>query len=181
MSGSQTLSYSGFSKLLHWMMALMIFGLVAVGLYMAELPDDAPNRAQLYGMHKSMGVLLLILLLVRLAWLRIRPAPALPEAFAAKERLVIKGVQAALYLLMALLPISGYLMSTAAGYPVTFFGLFKLPALVGESKELAGFAKEMHELGGYATILFVLLHMIGAVKHRLKDKGGPTDILQRML
>ena len=80
-----------------------------------------------------------------------------------------------------LVPLSGYLMSNAGGYPIHFFGLFEMPALVGESKAIGGFAHEAHWIVGYAMAALVLLHMAGAIKHRLKVKGSEADILQRML
>lgn len=174
-------SYGSLSKALHWISALIIFGLLGIGLYMTGLDDEAPNRISLYNFHKAMGVLVLMLLIVRVIWLRISHGPTLPPAFEAKDRAITKGVQGLLYLLMALLPISGYVMSTAAGYPTKFFGLFELPMLFDKSKALGDFAHTMHSVLGYAIIAFILLHMAGAIKHRLQDKNGESDILKRML
>jgi cytochrome b561 len=173
------------SKALHWLMALIIITLIAVGIYMADLPRDTQEQKeyafQFISLHKSFGVLALVLIIVRLLWLRLSPAPTLPDAFAGGERKLIKGLQGLLYLLMILLPLSGYLMSNAGGYPIHFFGFGELPALIGKSKEFGEFAHEAHELMGFGMLLVVVLHAVGALKHRLKDKGGETDILKRML
>lgn len=174
-------TYGLLSKLLHWSSAAILIALIAVGIYMAGLPDDAEGRGQLYGLHKSFGVLALLLIAVRLIWLRVTPAPALPGVFDAKEQRVVKGIQALLYATMVLVPVSGYLMSNAGGYPIHFFGLFELPALVEKSKALGGFVHEAHWIMGYAMAALVLLHMAGAIKHRLKAKGSEADILQRMI
>lgn len=177
--------YGAVSKLLHWLMALLIIALIGVGMYMAELPkDSAAQKAyafQFYGMHKAMGVVVLLLLFARLAWLRISPAPALPAAFCHRDKVAAKGVQALLYILMLLVPLSGYLMSNAGGHPISFFGLFELPALVDKNEGLGHFTHEAHHIMGILLIPVILVHMAGVIKHRIKDKGGEGDILKRML
>jgi len=177
--------YGTFSKALHWLMAAIILTLIAVGIYMADLPTDTAEQKQyafqFFNLHKSFGVVVLVLIVVRLAWLRISPAPLLPDAFAAKEKMVVKALQGVLYLLMVLVPLSGYLMSNAGGHPINFFGMGELPALIGKSKGFGEFAHEMHEILGWSILFVIILHMAGAIKHRLKDKGGETDILKRML
>jgi len=182
---NSTTDYGSFSKTLHWLMALIILTLIGVGIYMAELPTDTAEQKQyafqFYGLHKSFGVVILALIVLRLVWIRISPAPALPSVFAPKERAVVKALQGLLYLLMIVMPLSGYLMSNAGGHPINFFGLGELPALIGKSKAVGGFAHEVHEIMGWTMLVLIVLHMAGALKHRLKDKGGETDILKRML
>nr|VFK23330.1 MAG: cytochrome b561 [Candidatus Kentron sp. LFY] len=174
-------AYAPLFKLLHWLMAITIITLIGVGIYMTGLPEDAPNRMGIYGLHKSMGVLAFLLIVVRLLWISGSRPPALPEVFDAREQMIVKGIKTILYFLMVSIPVSGYTMSTAAGYPVPFFGLFELPKLIAENEAIAEFAHEMHEILGYTMILFILLHAAGAIKHRIKDKGGERDILARML
>jgi cytochrome b561 len=182
---NSTTEYGLLSKGLHWLMALLILVLLGVGIYMADLPRDTQEQKeyafQFISLHKSFGVLALLLVVARLLWLRLSPAPALPALFAPRERAMVKALQGILYLLMVLLPLSGYLMSNAGGYPINFFGLGELPALIGKSKEFGGIAHEAHELMGFAMLLLIVLHAAGAVKHRLKEKGGEGDILKRML
>lgn len=178
---NSTESFGSLTKAIHWIMAALIIVLIAVGLYMADLDKEDPSRLQLFAMHKSFGVLAMVLLVVRLVWLRISPAPALPDVFTAKEKGIVSGVKGILYLLMLLAPLSGYVMSCAAGKPIVFFGLFEVPRLIGESESLAHFAHEMHEMVGFAMIAFILLHLAGVIKHRLKDRNGPSDIMNRML
>ncbi len=177
--------YGTLSKVMHWLMAAIIITLIAVGIYMADLPRDTDAQKQyafqFYGMHKSFGVIALLLIAVRLIWLRVSPNPPLPAVFDGKERLLVESLKKLLYLLMIIVPVSGYLMSNAGGYPINFFGLFELPAIVGKSKALGGFMHETHEIAGFAILFVVLLHMAGAIKHRLKEKGTEKDILQRML
>ena len=177
--------YGLVSKALHWLMAAIILTLIFVGIYMADLPTDTAEQKQyafqFFNLHKSFGVIILALIVLRLVWMRISPAPALPSAFVPKERVMIKALQGLLYLLMIVLPLSGYIMSNAGGHPINFFGLGELPALVGENKTIGGLSHEVHEIMGWSILVLIVLHMAGAIKHRLKDKGGETDILKRML
>lgn len=177
--------YGSMAKSLHWLMAAIILTLIGVGIYMADLPRDTAEQKQyafqFYDLHKSFGVVALLLIVLRLVWIGISPAPQLPAVFAPKERAMVKALQGLLYLLMIVLPVSGYLMSNAGGHPIHVFGLFEMPAIVGESKALGGFAHEVHEYGGWAMLIIIVLHMAGAIKHRVKDKGGESDILKRML
>lgn len=173
--------FGSLSKTIHWLMAALIFTLIGVGMYMGDLDKTDPSRLQLFAMHKSFGVLVLILAVIRIVWLRISPAPALPPVFTAKEKGVISGVKGMLYLFMFLVPLAGYTMATAAGKPVAFFGLFELPRLVAENESLADFAHEAHEILAFTMLAFIALHVAGAIKHRLKDRNGPSDIMNRML
>lgn len=173
--------YGALSKVLHWAMAVMIIALVVVGFYMTGLEKEDPNRINIYNLHKAVGALTLFLLILRVVWLRTSPAPELPSVFSKNERFLTQGVRSLLYLLMALVPVSGYVLSTAAGYPVHFFGLFDLPLLFEKNKALADFAHEAHEILGYAILVFVLLHAAGAIRHRLLNRGDEADVLQRML
>lgn len=177
--------YGLLSKTLHWLMAAIILTLIFVGIYMAGLPKETAAEKQyafqFYGLHKSFGVIALALIVLRLVWMRISPAPQLPAAFAPKERVVVKALQGLLYLLMIVVPLSGYLMSNAGGHPINFFGLGELPALIGENKAIGGLSHEVHGIMGWSILVLIVLHMAGVIKHRLKDKGGETDILKRML
>lgn len=177
--------YGSFIKVIHWLMAAIILTLILVGIYMADLPKVTDEEKQFamtfYGMHKSFGVVIMLLVIMRLIWLLVNPNPPLPAVFEDKERLLVEGLKKLLYLMMFLMPISGYLMSNAGGHPIMFFGLFELPALIGEDKAIGGVIKAMHMLGGWAMLLVVLVHLAGALKHRLLEKGSEKDILQRML
>lgn len=173
--------FSAPSRVLHWLSALVIVALLGVGLYMTGLDREDPSRAQIYGLHKSVGVLSLFLLLARLAWLRVRPGPDLPAVFNDKEKQVTRGIRSLLYLLLVLIPVSGWVMSNTAGYPVSFFGLFQMPTLLDKSEGLHELAEGVHALTAYAAAALVLLHAAGALKHRLRDRGGEADVLARML
>ncbi len=183
--GNSSSEFGTVSKILHWSMAAIIITLIGVGIYMAGLPKETAEQKQyafqFYGLHKSFGVVVLALMVLRLLWIRLSPPPALPAVFDAKEKMITKAVQGFLYILMILMPVSGYVMSNAGGYPINFFGLGELPALIGKSKEIGGIAHEAHEIMGFAMLALIALHVAGALKHRIKDKDGESDILKRML
>lgn len=171
-------SYGGVAKALHWIVALMIVALLAVGLYMSDL-ESSPFKFQLYGMHKAFGVVVLGLMIVRLFWrVVISPAPGAMPTHALWERALSRGVHYAFYLTLIAMPLSGWLMSSAAGHPVSMFGLFPMPDLVGPDKALAGFMHEAHEILGNVIIALIALHVAGVLKHLVLDRDGT---LLRML
>ncbi len=174
--------YNLTSRVFHWLIALMIFVLFGVGLYMSGLPDDHPSRGSLYGLHKASGFLLIWLVVARILWTAVLTrAPAMPDALPARDVKIHKAVIGLLYLLMLIVPVSGFLMSTFAGFPVDFFGLFEVPLLFEKNRQLGGFFHEVHEYAPWLLMGLVVLHVLGAVRHRLADPGGPTDVLKRML
>jgi cytochrome b561 len=169
--------YGSIAILLHWVMAVLIIALLILGLYMTELPIGL-RKLRFYGWHKELGVLVFMLAMIRVVWrlANITPllAPYLPlwEAFAARC------VHWAFYLLMGILPITGWIMSSAAGLPVSFFGWFVLPDLVSPNHDLFMFFRELHEWLAWAMIALICLHVMAALKHHFINKD---DILRRML
>ncbi|GAA5317461.1 MAG: cytochrome b [Candidatus Pelagadaptatus aseana] len=173
-------AYGTVSRSLHWLIAIAIIGLLAVGTYMEGLPDDAPQRGMLYGLHKATGALTLLLVIIRIGWIAYSPAPALPEAIPARDKKLSKAVKHLMYLLMVVAPLSGLLMSHFFGYPVDMYGLFKLPQVVETNKELAGFFHTVHGISTQLLAVCVILHIAGVIKHR--RSGNPEeDVLPRML
>ncbi len=172
--------YSLAMRVLHWLMAVTIISLLAVGVYMEGLADDAPNKYLIYGLHKSFGVIAIVLIAIRII-VRLRSAvPALPSSLAPLEKLAAHWGHKALYLLMLLVPISGFVMSSAhpERYGVSVFGL-KLPDLPA-SEFWAGLGHELHGTAAWVLVAVVVLHIAGALKHRYFDKGD-ADVLPRML
>jgi cytochrome b561 len=115
--------------LLHWSMAFLIVGLAALGLYMVTLPDVGFNtrKIMLIVFHKEIGLLVLVLLVARLAWRLTHVLPQLAAHLPDWQKIAARFVHLCFYALMFALPITGWLMSSAAGIPVSFFGLFTLP------------------------------------------------------
>ncbi len=168
------------SRILHWTMSIIILGLLALGIYMADfMPQDAENKFMIYDLHKSFGALVLILIFIRIFNRFINKAPALPEGLPKIEKIASHLVHVALYLLMIGVPLSGYLMSNAYGFPVHLFSL-QLPMLIAAQPENGHFFAECHEVLAYSLIAAIGLHVAGALKHRFFDKPE-NDVLGRML
>jgi cytochrome b561 len=169
--------YGWVAKAFHWCMALMILGLLGVGLYMSDM-EVSPFKFQLYWWHKSLGITVLMLVVGRVLWRITNPSITEIETMPRWQRLAAKAVHVALYALMFSMPLSGWLMSSAYGFSVSFFGLFTMPDLIAPDKELAHFFNELHELGMIAFFACIGLHTAAALKHHVVDKDAT---LRRML
>lgn len=163
-------------KLLHWLMAAAIIALFLVGLVMEDLPKG-DLRGSVYGIHKGIGVVVFILVAARLAWRSVAGVPDLPASMPANERLAARLGHLALYALMALVPLSGVLMSQSGGHPVAVLG-FTLPTLVGKDEGIHELFEEAHGLLAWAMAAIVAGHVAAALRHEflLKD-----DVMARML
>lgn len=161
--------------LLHWIMAILIISMLALGLYMTPLPISL-EKLKLYGWHKEYGFLVLALVILRLTWRLINKTPDLSIPW--YEKIAARMVHWAFYVFMFAMPISGWLITSAAGLPASFFGLLTLPNLIAPNEESRLFFQMVHQWLGYALIVTIVLHISGALKHHLIDKD---DILRRMI
>jgi len=165
------------SQLLHWLIVALIAVQAALGLSGRLLPLGAEKLAVL-ARHKSVGITILGLAAVRLLWRWLNPTPALPSNLKAHERFLARFTHTALYVLLFAIPVSGWIMSSARGFPVSWFNLLRLPDLVPKSGTLYDAMVSTHAVLAIALALTVALHVAGALKHHfvLKD-----DTLRRML
>lgn len=168
--------YHPVSMALHWLLALLILGSLAVGLYMTGLPFS-PQRLKLYNWHKWAGVVILALSAARLLWRLAQRPPAMPPMPAWQAR-AAHGAHLALYLLFFAVPLSGWAYSSAAGFPIVLFAVLPLPDWVPVSRELAETLKPVHHYLAYALAAVIGLHVAGALKHHFIDRDG---LLLRML
>lgn len=166
---------------LHWLLALGLFGLFGMGLYMADLPIS-PLRLKLYNWHKWAGVTVLALSVLRLLWRFKQKPPALPDhvadAMPAWQHLAHHATHHALYALFFIVPLVGWAYSSAAGFPIVLFGQFPLPDFVPADKALAELIKPWHEISAFAMMGLVVLHVGAALKHHWVDKD---QLVHRML
>lgn len=173
--------YHPVAILLHWLMAFLIIGLLAMGFYMDDLPFS-PAKLKLINWHKWLGVIAAALLLLRVLARVLWRAPALPAAMAATmpawQHTAHVGTHFALYALMLAVPMSGMAYSSAAGFPVVLFGLWPLPSLVAPNPELAHTLKTVHESTALALAALVALHVAAALKHQFVDRDG---LMRRMM
>ncbi len=158
-------------------MALLIFGLLALGFYMHDLPLS-PEKLQYYSWHKWAGVTVFFLAWLRLAWRVGHSPPALPAAMPRLLQLAAHGAHGLLYVLMLAIPLSGWLMSSAKGFQTVWFGVLPLPDLVSKDKELGVLLAQVHFSLNLLLVVLLAGHIGAALKHHLVDKD---DILRRML
>ncbi|OWY38369.1 cytochrome b [Xenophilus sp. AP218F] len=169
--------YTGVAIALHWLMAAMLIGLLAVGFIMHGLPFS-PFKLKIYSWHKWAGVSVFLLAWLRLAWRAGHRPPALPAAMGALTRALAHLGHAALYLLMIVIPLSGWLMSSAKGVPTVYFGVLPLPDLIAPDPRLGERLQFVHMTLNFLLIAVVAGHVAAALKHHLFDKD---DVLKRML
>jgi len=169
-------TYGLLSIVLHWLMALMMFTMFGLGLYMVELTYLDVWYKAAPKLHISMGILLFLLLVFRLFW---RWANVFPEALGSSlERKVAPLIHRTHYVLMFALMISGYLIMTADGRAVSVFTWFEVPALLPAEKGREAIAGQAHQYLAWFFMAFVLLHAAAAIKHHWLDKD---QVLNRML
>ncbi|NLA67638.1 MAG: cytochrome b [Gammaproteobacteria bacterium] len=165
------------SQLLHWAIVVLIGWLAWLGLTMVDMPPT-PAKVNAYALHKSLGLPLLALVAVRVAWRLYAGAPRPVPGTPSWQARVASATHAALYLLLFAIPISGWVFNSASGYPLQWFKQFNLPAIAGRSEGLADLAIQVHEYGFWLLLLLVLMHAGAAFHHHLFHGD---DTLRRML
>jgi len=171
--------YGAVAVALHWIMALVLVALLAIGLYMVRLPDAGFDKVkiQLIVYHKELGILALLLMLRRWMWRIVNRMPRLVEG-PAWQMIAARFVHLCFYALMIALPVTGWLMSSAAGFPVPFFGLFYLPDFIRENDALFQFFIAVHKWLAYALIAAIAVHVGAALWHHMVRRDAT---LKKML
>lgn len=164
------------ARLLHWTVALFIFGLFFMGLWMGELPRG-DFKGEMYGLHKSLGVLVLVLIAARLMWRAGNPKPQPLSTTTAGQRELALWAHRLLYILMIAVPVIGVLLSQTGGRPVSLFGLFDLPTVVGKDEPVHEVLEGLHAILAFLLMGLVVLHAGAAAWHHLVLKD---DVLRRM-
>ena len=162
---------------LHWIIVLLVLLQFAVGAYAADLPVGIA-RLKLLTFHKSVGMTVFALVILRLLWRMYTPAPKLPPGMQPMQRLLAHSSHVALYGLLLTLPILGWLTSNASNLTVRWFFLFNLPNLTGPDPGVAELTKQLHHLGAWCLLALVCLHVAAAFWHEFARHDG---VLRRML
>lgn len=165
-------TYNLSMRIIHWIMAIIIIGLIASGWYMVDISAKDPIKWTFYGIHKSFGVIIIGLIFLRVI-VRVRSSiPPLLTGFPKWTVILAKLVHGLLYIAMILIPLTGYIMSDAGGYGVKLFGI-SMPDFLEKNKEIAGLAHNLHGVLPYVLLAIIIVHIAGA----LKDKR----VLMRMV
>ncbi len=160
---------------LHWLTAILIIGLAVVGLIMTELPTS-PMKMQIYALHKSFGLTVLALTVIRLSWRMFSGAPE--DIPASKAQLfAAKTVHGLMYILLFAIPLSGWLYNSASGFPLKWFGISLPKLFTGFNPTIKSLAHSLHENLFYALALLLLLHAGTALWHHYIKRD---DLLNRM-
>ncbi|MDA8260127.1 MAG: cytochrome b [Betaproteobacteria bacterium] len=170
-------SYTGVAIGLHWLIAFAIIGSFSVGLYMVDLPLS-PQKLKIYSWHKWAGVTIFLCVVLRLGWRLLHRPPELPAGVPVWQRSLAAATHVLMYLLMIVVPLSGWLMSSAKGFQTVWFGVLPLPDLLTKNAELGDLLQQMHKLLNYSMAALVFAHLGAALKHHFIDRD---DILARML
>ena len=172
-----TRSWGSVSKLLHWLVVLLIVNQLVI----AERADSLPigiAKLQALAWHKSFGITILMLAVLRLAWRWMNPVPDLSADTRPWERVLAKLSHFLLYALIFAMPLSGWLMSSAKNFPVSWFRLFQLPDLVAPDERTYQLMRDLHHLLFDLLVVVAAVHVAGALKHHFIDRN---DVLKRML
>jgi cytochrome b561 len=169
--------YGAVAQTFHWLIA----GLIVTQFVLAKMQEHLPigiHKLALLARHKSVGMTILMLAVVRLLWRLKNPPPELPPGMAPLERTLARATHLAFYVLLFAMPITGWLMSSAKNYSVSWFGLFTWPNLIGKNEAAFDFLRSTHDLLSDVLFVIAVLHILAALKHHFWNKD---EVLLRML
>ena len=170
-------TYTTTAKLLHWLIAVFVFAQIALGMWMIGIPKAPPGiRVYWFNVHKSIGITLGLIILVRLLWRLTHPAPPLPATVPAWQRVAAKISHVMLYVCMIVMPLSGYLGSSFTKYPIVYWGV-RLPHWGWEAPALKELCSQVHFVTVIVFMTLIVIHVAAALKHLLVNRDG---VFQRM-
>ena len=171
--------YASIAVALHWAIAILILGQIAGGLYMHNLPNASPVKFDLYQLHKSFGLSVLILTFLRLGWRLVNPPPALPVAMPGWQKLAARATHWGFYALMFITPLAGLAIVSVSptDIPTKWFGVVHVPHLpffngVADRAAVEDIFKEVHEVLAFSILFLLVLHVGAALKHGFINRDG---------
>lgn len=171
--------YAASSRWLHWLTVLLLLVIIPVGIWIRFFePADQAFKLRLYNVHESLGVLVFVLVLVRIANRWLNPPPPLPADLPGLMRLAAHTTHIGLYVLLVLMPVTGFLATNAWGFPLSVFNVIPIPSPVGKDEALAKVLSFLHWCGAITIGLLILAHLGGVVHHTFIRRDG---LLRRML
>jgi cytochrome b561 len=163
--------YTTGAIVLHWLIAALLLGQIAFGWFLESIPRGIPMRGYYVNLHKSTGLTLALLILVRILWRLTHPAPPLPSFMSPWERIASRWNHFALYACMVLMPLSGYIASNFSKYGVKLFNVIVLPPWGIEDKRIYAVFNTTHVVTSYLLVTLIALHLLGAIRHALRRDG----------
>lgn len=174
---SQPERYTSVAIALHWIIALAVFIQISLGWWMQSVPKSPPGvRAYWYNVHKSIGLTIALLVLLRLAWRLTHRPPPLPARMPRWERFAAKVSHIGLYACLLIMPTAGYLGSNFTIYPIKYFG-YKLPHWGWDAPALKDLCSDVHYYTAITFMTLIVIHVAAALKHLIVDRDG---VFQRM-
>ena len=171
-----TLKYSNASKFFHWFIAVIVIMMLSGSFFLNDLPERYISTAYMF--HKSFGLTVLFLMIVRFLWIKYKGRPELPVTMSQWEKILSKIVQSMFYILLICMPLCGWVLSVAESRVPSYFGLFNMPLPIAANKSLAKLMEQSHKTIAWILIVLLILHVAGALKHHFIDKD---TVLKRML
>lgn len=169
---SSDTGYGVITRLLHWLTAFLIIGLIGLGWWMVDLSYYHKWYYLALDTHKALGIFTLSVAAVKIAWTIFDGRPGFPDSIKRWERAAATAVHHLFYLFMVLIPVTGYVISTSAGDGISIFGWFQVPAILPVNDTLRDIATEVHYWLAYGTAVLVVIHTAAAVKHQFIDRDG---------
>lgn len=165
------MTYGSVARLFHWITALLVFGMIPLGLVMTgELPRATQDF--LFILHKGFGSILLVIILARIGWRAFNPPPPLPASVPPLQRQIAYGTHIALYAALLIMAVSGYVRVTTGGFPIEFLDAVGIPPLLPEMEGVSKIASGVHAATKVVLIGLVAAHTGAAAYHGLVRKDG---------
>lgn len=176
MSEKALMQYSTTAKFFHWLVAVIVIAMLSGSFFLDDVPEAFQSNA--YMLHKSFGLTVLFLMVLRFIWINYAGKPPQPLSMSLWERVLSRVVQYSFYVFLVSMPLIGWIMSVAEGRTPSYFGLFNLPLPIHENKQLGDVMADAHTVVAWILIGLLVLHVLGALKHQYINKD---DVLKRML
>lgn len=169
--------FGSISRFIHWVIAFLFLFQYGIALVMTELSEKDPYHELFFMLHESVGITILFLAVFRIIWRKITPLPTWPETMTDFDKKLFSFAEYGLYVIMLLMPLSGYVLTMAEGEEFKFFGLFDMPDLVGKSEVLEEIGVYLHKITGFVIVGLVGSHVTLVLRQHLNFK---ENFLRRM-
>lgn len=170
--------YDPAARWFHWTTAILVLATIPIGIAMTQYVEAKQLRDLFFVLHESIGLSILVVTAARLAWRLLHGAPPPSRALSPFEILLSSSTHALLYIILIAMPITGYLLIVAGGHPLSYFGLFAVPRIIGKYRDLSRFAEDAHLTLQWVIYTLVTMHVAAALHHHLVRRN---DVLSRML